>query len=102
MCCFTPFSCCVNALAHRQESISSIATSATCSTLSTSGRAIIKLAESSLEEHEDEDEDDVEEKIVCFDCLTGLEGAPAMHDERLTERNMEDIGMKNGKVLEYG
>ena len=25
-----------------------------------------------------------------------------MHDERLTERNMEDFGMNNGRVLEEG
>lgn len=43
---------------------------------------------------------DEEEKIVWYDCLTGLEGAPAMHYERLTERNIEDFGMKNGRVLE--
>ena len=58
------------------------------------------MTESSSEENEDEDEDDEEEKTVWFDCLTGMEGAPAMHVERLTDKNMENFGMKNGRVLE--
>ena len=47
-------------------------------------------------------DDDEEEKTVWFDCLTGLDGSPAMDYERLAERNMEDFGMKNGRVLEEG
>ena len=60
------------------------------------------MAESSSEENEAEDEDEYEkeEKTVWFDCLTGMEGAPAMHVERLTEKNMENFCMKNGRVLE--
>nr|XP_022303308.1 uncharacterized protein LOC111110938 [Crassostrea virginica] len=55
LCCFTPSSCSVNALANRQKSISSIALSATCSTPSTFGRAIIKVVESSMGKNTDKD-----------------------------------------------
>ncbi|XP_022308101.2 uncharacterized protein LOC111114106 [Crassostrea virginica] len=101
LCCFTPTSCCVNALAHSQESINSIALPAMCKTPSTSGRAIIKVVETSLEkDKEEKDDDGEEENIIWFDCLTGLEGVSDTHDGGIIEKNME--GMKNGRIVETG
>ena len=72
-----------------------------CRTPSTSGTAINKVVESSLEkDKEEKDDDGEEENIIWFDCLTGLEGVSDTHDGGIIEKNME--GMTNGRILETG
>ena len=72
-----------------------------CRTPSTSGRAIIKVVETSLEkDKEEKDDDGEEENIIWFDCLTGFEGVSDTHGGGIIEKNME--GMKNGRILETG
>ena len=104
--CCTPSSCCVNRVAHSPEYISSIDLPPSCNTPSTSGRATLKVVESFLEEErddlDDDDDDDDEEKkkTVWQDSLAAVEEMHNMSDGKLTEQNVNDVGLRNGGISE--
>ena len=89
-------------VAHSPDSICSIALPSNCSTPSTSGKATIKVVESSLEEErEDVDDDADDDKETAWqDSLARMKEMHNMYGGKLTDNKMDDFGLKNGSLEE--